>query len=143
MNFKRMNKMALILLGGGGLLLVLLLAVPGLLRGDKVLDERHQPRAWNEPFKFEGTSFADYQQWAQRQLQQGLQTDALPLALAPQRLEPAADCPAAPDGRWLNGIVLTHDVQESPYQLRTLAEYFRARCFVVLLPLLPGHEDGA
>jgi len=113
-------------------------AVLQLQRG-KTLDSRHSARAWIETFSYQGSSFADYRGWAETQLRQGLQREELPPALAPFRLEPAADCPVGVTKPWLNGIVLTHDVQESPYQLREMAEYFRERCFVVLLPLLPGH----
>jgi esterase/lipase len=38
-----------------------------------------------------------------------------------------------------NGVVLTHDLLDSPYTMRALAAYFQQRCFLVYGLLLPGH----
>lgn len=118
------------------------LLLPGALAAlqqGKELGERHLPRAWDEPFDFEQADYGSYEAWATRQLQQGLGTEALPRALAPYRVAPAADCPVPEDRPWHNGIVLLHDVQESPYQWQDLARALSQRCFAVVVPLLPGH----
>ncbi len=139
MSRNRMLRKPLMLLLAGIVLALLLLPVGIALQSlGKPLDARHQSRAWSERFD-QGAGYAAYVDWAGRQLREGLQRAALPRALAPYRLEPPADCPATDGKAHHNGIVLMHDLQESPYQLQELAEYFRERCFVVLVPLLPGH----
>lgn len=119
-------------------LLLMWLVLGVVLSRGKELDARHEPRAW-EPFDFERGSWADYSAWAERQLRTMHTQETLPHALAPYRLDPAASCPAAPDGRAANGVVLMHDALESPYMFRELALYLQRRCFLVLVPLLPGH----
>ena len=139
MSRNRMLRKPLMLLLAGIVLALLLLPVGVALQSlGKPLDARHQSRAWSERFD-QGAGYAAYVDWAGRQLREGLQRAALPRALAPYRLEPPADCPVTDGKAHHNGIVLMHDLQESPYQLQELAEYFRERCFVVLVPLLPGH----
>lgn len=136
-------------------LLLMWLLTGFLLSSGKQTTEQHVPRSWQEPFDFAGGSWASYTAWAARQLQavhadvsaddsrmNAVRLDSasgLPVALAPYRLDPAADCPVSPGKPQQNGIVLMHDVQETPYLFTELAQYFRERCFVVLVPLLPGH----
>lgn len=44
-----------------------------------------------------------------------------------------------PDGPAWAGIVLVHGLTDSPYSLRAVAEAFRARGVLVLVPRMPGH----
>jgi len=125
-------------------LILVLVVLPLLLLWyvNSRVDERHRPLAGTETFNSSSATFAQYTDWAQRRLQQArgpAATAELIARLAPFRLEPAADCPAGQDRPFLNGIVLTHDLLDSPYSLREIAAYFQSRCFLVLVPLLPGH----
>ena len=36
-------------------------------------------------------------------------------------------------------VLMLHGMSDSPYSLRHLAEVYRARGFVVLIPRMPGH----
>ena len=54
-------------------------------------------------------------------------------------MEPLPECPASATATYRNGIVLTHDLLDSPYVLRELGMYFQKRCFLVYGLLLPDH----
>lgn len=45
----------------------------------------------------------------------------------------------APEGPVRGGALMLHGMSDSPYSLRHLAEIYRARGFVVVIPRLPGH----
>lgn len=132
------------LLRSAAILVLVLVVVPllVLLYVNRSVAERHRPLPFAETFAYSTGTFADYREWALRRLQQarGPAATAEQIAnVAPFRLEPAADCPAGQDRPYLNGIVLTHDLLDSPYSLREIAGHFQSRCFLVLAPLLPGH----
>ena len=130
-----LRKFGLPLLGAALLLLALVVA----LSWGKDLDERHRPLDSSEAFDFSSGSFDDYIAWAQRRLRTARPdaSDYVMSGLLPFRLEPAADCAASESFR--NGVVLTHDLFDSPYTMRELGIYFQQRCFLVFGLLLPGH----
>jgi hypothetical protein len=127
----------------GALLAVAIIVAAAIFaRGSgKELDARHQSLAFSENFDFETGSFVDYIAYAERRIRSARSSasDEFIANLLPFRLEPAADCPASESFSFRNGIVLTHDMLETPYSMRFLAEYFQLRCFVVYGLLLPGH----
>lgn len=45
----------------------------------------------------------------------------------------------APEGEVRGGVLMLHGMSDSPYSLRHLADIYRARGFVVVIPRLPGH----
>lgn len=59
----------------------------------------------------------------------------LPFELKP---DPAAFPPGA-DGRHKKGIILVHGLSDSPHLMKSLAEHFQGRGFLVRAILLPGH----
>ncbi|MEY4642198.1 MAG: hypothetical protein RLZZ227_2192 [Pseudomonadota bacterium] len=124
------------------LVLALLYAV--LARG-KALDVRHRPLDFAESFDFGGATLIAYDDYAQRRLRAAHPelADVVIANLAPFRLEPPADCPRSASGGYRSGVVLTHDLQDSPYTMRALGEYFQRTCFVVYGLLLPGHGTRA
>lgn len=125
----------------GVLLLLPLLVLLVVLARGKELDARHRPGTFSETFDFGAGTLAGYDDYARRRLRAArpdLADDVID-GLAPFRLEPAADCPRSANGAWRAGIVLTHDLQESPYTMRALGSYFQNACLVVYGLLLPGH----
>ncbi len=121
--------------------LVLFVALRVLLAWGKDLDERHRPLAFAESFDFATGTLADYSAWSERRLR-AARPDLTPdvsATLGPFRLEPPKDCPASTSATYRNGILLTHDVLDTPYGMRELGEYFQERCFLVYGLLLPGH----
>lgn len=107
----------------------------------KTLDERHRPLAFDESFDFAGGSFADYLAYAQRRLRAAHPEadDATIANLAPFRLEPREGCPPGTDTPYPNGVLLTHDLLETPYGMRSIGAYLAERCMLVYGLLLPGH----
>lgn len=114
-----------------------------LLASGKQLEEIHRPYSYTDSFDYQhSASFADFISWSQQRLRSGRvdQPDAQAMNnLSPFRMEPAANCAASTSGKMLNGVVLTHDLMDSPYTMRTLAQYLNQRCFLVLGLLLPEH----
>jgi alpha-beta hydrolase superfamily lysophospholipase len=130
------------LLAGAGFLLVLTIGSGLLLSVGKATEDAHRPGSYPEAFDYRSGTLADYLAFSQRHLRVAHGEGADPAVLdglAPFRLEPAADCPASGSGKLLNGIVLTHELQDSAWMLRELGEHFQARCFLVIGLLLPGH----
>lgn len=125
-----------------GVALVLLALIVVLTRG-KELDARHRPLDFAETFDFDTGTFADYAAYSARRLRAARADapDAVIANLAPFRMEPAPEqnCPASTTAMYRNGIVLTHDLLDSPYGMHALGQYFQQRCFLVYGPLLPGH----
>ncbi len=121
--------------------LVLLLAVFVVLAWGKDLDARHRRLDFTETFVFDTGTFADYLAWSERRLRAAHPdaTDEVIANLAPFRLEPAATCASSASAAYRNGVVLTHDLLDSPYMMRALGAYFRERCFLVYGLQLPGH----
>ncbi len=48
-------------------------------------------------------------------------------------------CPKNKSNQYDNGIVLIHGLFDSPYGMAQLGQFFQRHCFVVYVPLLPGH----
>ena len=57
----------------------------------------------------------------------------------PFQLKPAAHCEKRRSEKYQRGIILTHGLTDSVYQMRHLAKYFQRQCFYVMVVLLPGH----
>lgn len=121
------------------LLLLTWLGIGLVLSSGKQLELRHEAISWNEPFDFANGNWDSYVAWSERQLRAAYPDTELPPGLLPYRREPPADCPVLPGKPQHNGIILTHDIRQTPYLMYALAEYFQERCFVVLVPLLPHH----
>ena len=58
---------------------------------------------------------------------------------APFQLEPAIGCKEETSGKYKRGIVFSHGLTDSTYQLHHLTRHFQAQCFYVMTVLLPGH----
>ena len=48
-------------------------------------------------------------------------------------------CPKRQSDLYENGIVLIHGLFDSPYGMAQLGQFFQRHCFLVYVPLLPGH----
>jgi len=127
------------------MLVLTVVAVVGLgryLSSGKTLQPWHTPSTIAESFDYENGTFADYIAWHERRVRAG-RTDNAPDSvinnILPFELMPEADCPVNPDGRYPNGIVLTHGLIASPWSMRHVGEYFQSHCFYVLGVLLSGH----
>lgn len=122
---------------------VVLVLLSGLfLSKGKVLTERHQPYAFEEQFDFNSNSFQAYINYSQRHLRAAQVVSPSPSIVqnaSPFILEPGPACPRLANGRYPNGIVLSHGLVASPYSMKDIAEYFQSRCFLVLAILMPGH----
>jgi esterase/lipase len=120
-----------------------------LLSRGKELDARHRRADFNETFDFANASFADYIAWSERRIRAARGEDANAAVingLLPFRLDPGPECAEYTSAQgYRAGIVLTHDVLDSPYTQRKLAEYMQSRCLLVFGLLLPGHgsQPGA
>lgn len=120
---------------------LLLLTLIVVLTWGKELDERHRPLDFSETFDLATGTFADYTAYAERRVRAARTdvTDEVIVNLTPFRLVPPQNCPASSTATYRNGIVLTHDLRETPYAMRELGTYFQERCFLVYGLLLPGH----
>lgn len=108
-----------------------------------ILGLRHQPSGLNSHFIGSGLSFAAYVQRTQEMLRQihewkndGEQIIAGNL---PFELLPTGSFGKGSDKPYRRGILLTHGLTDSPYQMRHLATFFQRMGFRVMVPLLPGH----
>jgi esterase/lipase len=61
--------------------------------------------------------------------------DNAPYALFPDE----NSCKKTPDNKFENGILMVHGFLDSAYSMRYLAQFFRDKCFVVYVVVLPGH----
>ena len=131
-----------IILGISGLATIAIVALGIYLSKDKELSQRHQPFDEVTPFNFSNTTFDNYIDHAQKTLRSG-RLDSLTKEFiqnaSPFALTPSTQCQKTSDGRYKNGIVLTHGLIASPYSMRPIAEYFQSRCFYVLATMLPHH----
>lgn len=108
----------------------------------KELDTRHEPLAFDESFDWERGSFADYIAYSERRLRAAHPEadDSVIAKLVPFRMEPRRSCGGdEADTAYRSGILLTHDLLESPYSMRQLGDYLATRCMLVYGLLLPGH----
>lgn len=116
-----------------------------LLARGKDLDARHRPLDFAESFDFDTGTLAAYEDHARERLR-AAHPDAdeeIIDNLAPFRMDPPAECPRSTSGGLRSGVVLTHDLQESPYTMRALGTFFQSSCFVVYGLLLPAHGARA
>lgn len=118
-----------------------LIALVVVLTSGKQLDARHRPLNFAETFDFDTGTYADYTAYSERRLRAAHAdaSDEVIANLAPFRMEPPADCPVSTTATFRNGVLLTHDLLESPYSMRELGKALQARCFLVYGLLLPGH----
>jgi len=114
-----------------------------VLTTGKATAERHSPYDYPDSFDYQSAaSFSDYINWSQQHLRAGrtdLADTGIINKLSPFRLDPEASCPLSSSGKILNGVVLTHELMDSPYTMRALAQHLNQRCFLVFGLLLPGH----
>lgn len=108
-----------------------------------ILGLRHRPSGLNSRFIGSGMSFAAYVQHTQEMLRQihewkndGEQIIA---GNSPFELQPSGNFEKGHDKPCRRGILLTHGLTDSPYQMRHLAAFFQRMGFRVMAPLLPGH----
>ena len=124
------------------ILVALVLSAGLLLSQGKTLGERHVPFQNASKFDFTNGAFADYIAFTKAAIQSERDdnpTQAVIDNLAPFVLTPGTECPQDASGRYQKGIVLTHGLLDSTYNMRPIAEYFQSQCFYVLTVLLPGH----
>jgi esterase/lipase len=129
-------------LGVGALVLILVVGLGLLLSKGKTLGERHAPFQNAGEFDFVNGEFADYIAFTKAAIQNERE-DSPPQAvidnLAAFVLTPGAECQQDASGRYQKGIVLTHGLLDSTYNMRPIGEYFQSQCFYVIAVLLPGH----
>lgn len=125
-----------------GLFVFIVVGLGLFLSNGKVLSERHQPFQFLQNFDFESASFEDYITFSQAHLR-AARTDSPSATLiknaSPFMLEPGPECELLENGKYQNGIVLSHGLIASPYSMYPIAEYFQSKCFYVLAPLLADH----
>ncbi len=112
-----------------------------LLSSGKTLGERHRPFDY-PAYDFSGGDFQDYLRHEQERLRVARLDgtgDVLIVNAGPFILEPPASCERGDDGRYRQGVVLTHGLFDSSYSMRDLGEYFQSRCYLVYGVLIPGH----
>ena len=125
------------------ILLVLLFSLAGCAN----LPARLTPSGLNSTFSFDpGQPFAAYLDHCRSIILAGrtdldsANRDTILSANLPFELKPdPARFPTGTNGRQRKGIVMVHGLSDSPYMMRTLAEHFRERGFLVRSILLPGH----
>lgn len=137
-----------------GLIVILIVGLGLVLSRDKVLSERHEPFVFSESFNFSEDpplaedslladgSFDDYITYSAKHLDAARVDSPSKEVLhnaSPFIFEPGPECAQGLNGKYENGIVITHGLLASPYSMRPIGEYFQSRCFYVLGILLPDH----
>jgi esterase/lipase len=131
-----------LLLGVSALLIVIVIGAGLFLSANKVLFERHRIFEQAQRFDFSAGTFQEYIEHSQdllRNARVSVTSDAMIQNLSPFMLEPNANCERLENGKYLNGIVLTHGLLDSPYSMIDIGKHFQSRCFYVLGILLPDH----
>jgi esterase/lipase len=108
----------------------------------KTTGPRHEPSAFSERLDYNTATFDQYRDWSERRLRASRLDNPgneIINRLLPFRLEPDADCPVSADGKYANGIVLTHGLLASPYSMKDIGDYFQSHCFLVLGVLMNDH----
>jgi esterase/lipase len=129
-------------IGTAAVLIVLVAAAGLLLSSGKSLGERHAPFGDAPKFDFTNSSFEEYVAFAKAGIQREREDNPSQEVidnLGPFVLTPGPQCPQDAQGRYQKGIVLTHGLLDSTYNMRPLGEFFQSQCFYVLAILLPGH----
>ena len=138
----KIKSLAKLGLGVSVLVLILVVGLGLLLSRGKTLGERHEPFAHPTEFDFANSSFADYITFTKAAIESEREdnpTEAVIENLAAFILTPGAECQQDASGHYQKGIVLTHGLLDSTYNMRPIGEYFQSQCFYVLGLLLPGH----
>lgn len=108
-----------------------------------LLGLRHQSSGLNSRFIGGGLSFAVYVQRTQAMLRQAHEgrndQDEIVAGNSPFELLPEGNSHKGRDQPYRRGILLTHGLTDSPYQMRRLAASFQRLGFRVMAVLLPGH----
>ncbi len=108
-----------------------------------ILGLRHQSSGLNSRFIGGGLSFAVYVQRTQAMLRQAHdgknEQDEIVAGNSPFELWPSGNFEKGHDKPYKRGILLTHGLTDSPYQMRHLAAFFQRMGFRVMVVLLPGH----
>ncbi|MBI5890223.1 MAG: alpha/beta fold hydrolase [Nitrosomonadales bacterium] len=108
-----------------------------------ILGLRHRPSGLNTHFVGGGMSFAAYVQRTQEMLRQAHEWkndgEQIIAGNSPFELLPTGSFEKGNDKPYRRGILLTHGLTDSPYQMRHLAAFFQRMGFRVMAPLLPGH----
>lgn len=110
------------------------------------LSTRHQETGVNTRFRYDGMTFKEYIDHAQRiilkyrvDVEPGTQTRILEANSPFEFLPDARACGLAKGEKPERGILLIHGLSDSPFMMRDLAAHFQSRCFLVRGLLLPGH----
>ncbi len=107
------------------------------------LSERHRPSGVNTNFNACGLTFAQYIQRTASHLLQVHNSkhefEKLVAGNAPFELHPVGEVQHSRTKPYTRGVLLTHGLSDSPYQMRHLATFFQAKGFRVMVVLLPGH----
>lgn len=137
-----LRKILKLVLGLSGLLVIIIAVVGLFLSNGKKLSERHQPFELAADFDFSTGSYQEYISFSQNHLRAARTdspADQLIQNASPFVLEPGPECPQEANGKYENGVVLTHGLLASPYSMLPIGEYFQSRCFYVLGILMPDH----
>jgi len=113
------------------------------------LEVRHRPSGLNSFFignpssKGNKLSFAEYVVRNREMLRKARAGASVQERIvdgnAPFELEPPPGFPAGQQKKYRRGVLLTHGLTDSPYQMRHLASFFQQNGFCVKVVLLPGH----
>ncbi len=118
-----------------------------LIAGCSAATPRLRESGLNSRFAFApDTPFETYVEQTRRMIERArpdlneLNRAAVLEANSPFELKPDERAfPRMPDGRYRNGILLTHGLSDSPHHIRAIARHFQGRGFLVRAVLLPGH----
>ena len=109
------------------------------------LGERHRVSGWNSSFPRHIQNFEQYVSHyrdiigkTRTNLSESNRQWVI-VGNAPFQLEPATGCKEKTAGKYKRGIVFSHGLTDSVYQLHHLSRHFQAQCFYVMTVLLPGH----
>jgi esterase/lipase len=119
--------------------------VPTELPKELDLETRHQLSGLNSSFPEQVQSFEQYVDHYRKVISEA-RTDLAEKnrewvieGNMPFQLQPATHCDQQRAGKYRRGVVFTHGLTDSVYQIRHLAKYFQQQCFYVMAVLLPGH----
>jgi len=125
-----------------GSLVLVLVAAACAPQGE--LGPQHRPTGGKTPLP--GADFAAYVEAARRHIAAATEAPGPPLEPAvvadrgPFELVPRSPrCTPGDDGRWRAGVLLIHEIGQTPYALRDLGERLAEACHLVRAVLLPGH----
>ena len=109
------------------------------------LGVRHHSSGRNTSFTSTSLIFSEYVEHSRKliaEVRAGISLgnlDKIVEGNAPFELRPAEGYPAGKEKTYQRGILLTHGLTDSPYDMRHLATFFQENGFRVMALLLPGH----